>query len=99
MSVSEWWTKSSAIGPDYGYYPKPSKSVVIVKHEADLMRAKAVFEPLGLSVTSDGCRHLGAVVGSSAFREQYVTEKVDMWVKDVTELAIIASHRLPTQCL
>ena len=33
---------------------------------------------------------MGAVIGSDEFREEYVTSKVEEWVKDVEVLSIIA---------
>ena len=40
----------------------------------------------------EGERHLGAVIGSIKFREQYVTNKVTGWIKDVQDLADIGKE-------
>ena len=61
-----------------------------MKNEEDVVRAKEMFEPLGVIVTSEGQRHLGAIVGSNKYREEYVKDKVGKWVKDVEALAEIA---------
>ena len=37
----------------------------------------------------EGERHLGAVIGSKEFKDQYVNNKVSGWVKDVHELSAI----------
>ena len=34
--------------------------------------AETVFEGSGISVTKEGRRHLGAAIGSEAFKEEYV---------------------------
>ena len=30
-SIKDYWDKLTAIGPKYGYFPKPTKSYLIVK--------------------------------------------------------------------
>ena len=35
---------------------------------------------------------MGAVIGSSTFKEKYVSNKVKKWVEDVEELALIAKE-------
>ena len=44
-------------------------------------------------MTTHGKRHLGAVIGSSAFAEEYVRRKVVEWMEEVENLAIIASSQ------
>ena len=39
-----------------------------------------------------GERHLGAVIGSLEFRENYVSSKVKKWVDDVTLISKIAKE-------
>ena len=78
------------IGPLYGYFPKASKTILILKDSALLPHAKMLFADSGLKIICDGQRHLGAVIGSEAFRTKYVSEKVSKWVQDVVELSKIA---------
>ena len=47
-------------------------------------------EQLTINVTIEGLKHLGAVLGSRTFLEEYVGEKVDEWVNEVTKLADFA---------
>ena len=42
------------------------------------------------SFTIEGHKHLGAALGSRSFLEEYVGEKVDKWVNEVTKLADFA---------
>ena len=89
--LKQWFDKLSAIGPAFGYKPKPSKCVIIVKDQEKMDRANELFKCYkGLTVTKDGLRHLGAVVGSDTFRENYVQEKCKAWVKDIEKLSEIA---------
>ena len=62
--LKDWWLNLCNIGPQYGYYPNPSKTVLIVKDQADFNLAQKIFDPLGVTVTCEGQRHLGAVVGT-----------------------------------
>ena len=41
-------------------------------------------------VTSEGKRHLGAVIGSEAFKVSYTKPLVDEWIKQLKLLSIIA---------
>ena len=38
-------------------------------------------------MTTQGKRHLGAAVGSMAFRDEFVSEKVNSWCKEVELLS------------
>ena len=40
-------------------------------------------------MTTEGERHLGAVIGSDEFRESYVKTKVSKWIEGVEQLSII----------
>ena len=64
--------------------------------------AKSLFQPTGVEVCSDGAkdsgdepiaegaRHLGAAIGSSAFKSSFVEKKVKVWVQQVKDLAEVA---------
>ncbi|KAG0711346.1 hypothetical protein GWK47_020786 [Chionoecetes opilio] len=54
------------------------------------MRLECDFSVSGVTVTKDGQRHLGAVIGTPEFKEKYVEEKVSVWVKEVGVLSDIA---------
>ena len=85
-----WWQLLSTLGPKFGYFPKPSKTVIVLKSEALLDEAKSVFANTGITITTVGQRHLGAAIGDKAFKKSYVEKKVTEWVRDVEELAEIA---------
>ena len=88
--LKEWWDALCENGPKLGYFPKPSKTVLILKNKDLLPAAKALFGQCGMKIVCDGERHLGAVIGTKEFREKYVSAKVAKWVKDVKELSEIA---------
>ena len=43
-----------------------------------------------MTITTEGERHMGAVVGSLEFKELYVSKKVAKWIDDIKELSAIA---------
>ena len=90
--IEKWFKHLCILGPDYGYYPNIPKCVLIVKNEEDMEKAKEIFGDTEIKITLDGDRHLGAVIGSEAFRESYIKAKVDAWIKDVIELSDIAKE-------
>ena len=55
---------------------------------------KKVFQGTGVSVTEEGKRHLGAAIGTQAFVERYVKQKVSEWVITVERLSTFA-HTQP----
>ena len=88
--VRKWWDELNSVGPKYGYYPKACKTILIVKNPALLEHAIAVFDGTDITIAVEGERHLGAVIGSTSFKEKYVEKKVKKWVEDVEEISVIA---------
>ena len=76
-------------GTNYGYYPKASKSHLIVK-EKYINKATNNFQGLDVQITTAGERHLGQVIGSIQFREKYVTNQVGVWNEQLIALSNIA---------
>ena len=61
-------------GPAYGYFPKPSKTWLIVKVDK-LDEAKRIFKDTGVQFTS---ATLGAAIGSEEFKESYIQKNHGM---------------------
>ena len=89
-AIKVWWDTLCELGPKYGYYPKASKTILILKDIAYLPHAKMLFSNCGLKIVCDGQRHLGAVIGSDAHKTSYVSSKVSKWIEDIKELSKIA---------
>ena len=87
--MRKWWDQLYAQGPQYGYFPLPLKTVLIVK-EQYAEKAKEAFKGTDIEITTTGERHMGAVIGSAAYKEHYVSKKVSKWVQDIEELTSIA---------
>ena len=55
------WTFIESEGPKYGYYQETTKSWLIVKKEI-LEEARRIFADTNVQITSEGQKHLGAVI-------------------------------------
>ena len=56
------------VGPKYGYYPKPSKTYIVVKHHDDLAEVQKIFGTEGMKITTEGHCHLPAAIRSNQFK-------------------------------
>ena len=88
--VKTWWDELMVSGPPLGYFPNPQKCWLIVKPEKE-RPAKEIFSETTINITTEGRKHLGAALGSRDFFEEYVDEKVEEWVAQVTRLAEFAT--------
>ena len=84
-----WWDKLNELGPKYGYHPKASKTVLIVKDPDMLEYANEIFVDTGVTIDIEGERHLGAVIGSESYKAEYITKKVEKWIQDIEQLTEI----------
>ena len=90
-AIHSWWVHLNWIGPTYGYYPKASKTHIILKSAELMDRAREMFGP-DIQITTEGKRHIGAALGSEQFKVRYIEDKVSKWVKDVEEMSDIAKE-------
>jgi hypothetical protein len=102
LTMRKWFDALVAMGPLYGYFPKPSKCILLAKPDR-IELAQHVFSGTGIDVQTEGAkdsgveiittgtRHLGAAVGTVAFKQGYVKKKVDSWIQCVKTLATIAT--------
>ena len=89
LEMKKWWDLLCVQGPKYGYYPLASKTILIVK-EGQKDRATEIFTGTGVTISTDGERHMGAVIGSEDFKRKYVENKVSKWINDIEVLSEIA---------
>ena len=94
--IKKWWDTLTAIGPDFGYFPNAKKCWIIVKPERE-ESAKELFQSTAINVTTEGHKHLGAVIGSQEYQKDYVDGKVTEWVGEIVKLAEIATTE-PQAC-
>ena len=78
-NLLHWWNTLIILGPLFGYHPEPIKCWLIVKPGMKYIALKT-FENAGIRITEGDKRHLGAVIGSIEYCDNYVTQKVNTWL-------------------
>ena len=78
------------MGPSIGYYPNAKKCRLVTKPEKE-NEAREVFGDTAINISTEGQKHLGAVLGSRTHLEECVKGKVEDWVKQVVKLAEFAA--------
>ena len=87
--LKDWWDIVCLHGPNLGYFPKASKSWLIVKVQ-HYESAIKLFEGSEVKITTEGNRHLGAIIGTAKYKEEYLSKTVDEWIKQINLLSQIA---------
>ena len=80
-SIKHYWSQLTSIGPKYGYFPKASKSYLIVR-EDQLPTATALLDNSSINIYYSRRKiksHLGAIIGSGGYKREYVDELVKAW--------------------
>ena len=86
LEIKKWWDALNSLSPVFGYFPNPKKCWIISKPDKEAS-VKEVFKDTAVNVTVEGKKHLGAVIDSREYLEEYVSEKVTNWVSEITKLA------------
>jgi hypothetical protein len=100
--LRQWFDLLLEKGPIYGYFPKPSKCILLTKPDRvglanKLFKGTGVdvqtegSKDSGIEIITNGTRHLGAAVGTDEFKQSYVKKKVASWIESVKKLATIAA--------
>ena len=86
------------VGPTIGYLPNTKKCWLITKPDKE-ETARKVFVGTAVNVSSQGQQHLGAVLGSREYFEDYVNGKVEEWVSEVAKLSeFVATEPQASYC-
>ena len=88
-SLKTWYDNLVEIGKRYGYHVNGSKCWLIVKSPDAKTEAEKVFQNK-VKITYEGKRHLGAVIGSESYKNEYCNDIVNGWVKELSTLCEIA---------
>jgi hypothetical protein len=78
------------LGPEWGYYPEPAKSIFICSPE-DWQGAEELLEAFSFKFI-DGYRYVGGFLGSDAALSQWLAPQIQQWVSGVTSLAKVAKR-------
>lgn len=89
--IGAYFRELTEIGPSYGYFPEPSKSILIVRpHSENQARDYLQSESFNFELKT-GDRYLGGFVGETSSREEWLKEKISDWTLGIQELASVAS--------
>ena len=69
----------------YGYFPKPSKSCLIVK-DSMIHQASSLFHNLSIDVVTS-CHFLGSVIDDISGRNKFISHKIKEWSHHVELLS------------
>ena len=76
-ALRRWLDTLMQIGQNYGYYPQPTKSWLTVK-ENTLEEAVGTFGGTNIQISTEGKRHLGAVIGTKVNKKNYINDKISV---------------------
>ena len=79
-------------GPARGYYPKPTKSILVVAL-GNVARAEEHFRGWGIKVLT-GHRYLGGYIGDKEAESRWLAEKIKGWTEPVEILARVSRKHL-----
>ena len=91
-ALRKWWDNITQHAPPLGYRPNAAKSSLIVKNEHKEL-AENIFEGTNVIIRTDGAKHLGAVSGTSEYKETFIKILVIQWVNELHELTKIAKSQ------
>ena len=86
--LKKWWDTPCHLGPEFGNHPESGKSWLIIKRNQPY--AADIFCGTSIKITTDGQRHLGAVIGSTEYKRIYIQEKISQWIKELQSFCKIA---------
>ena len=83
----KYWSETLCeLCPKFEYYPEASKTWLTVKNDFYEI-ANTTFKGTNIIVTPNGMRHLEAATGSRSYKEDYMNEKINQWIKEVKLLS------------
>jgi len=91
-ALHDWYEILSVEGLKYGYHVNGSKTWLIAKSQELASEAVKMFEGK-VNISTEGKRHLGAVIGSKQYKDEYCKEKINKWKEELELLSVIGqSH-------
>ena len=91
VELKHWWDNIENYGPLLGYYPKASKSWLIVKPTM-LEQAQQIFSDTNVNITVEGRSYLGGFIGNDVGKSKHINIKLEQWIKQIENLSIIARY-------
>jgi hypothetical protein len=88
--IRRLFVKLQETGPDLGYFPEPSKSILIMP-ELSVAQAEITLEGLKFHISTRS-RYLGGFIGEDVVFDSWVEEKTQKLAGAVDELALAAKN-------
>jgi hypothetical protein len=88
--ICRFFHKLQEIGPSFGYFPEPSKSILVVSQH-NLEAAQTAFPDFSFKVTT-GSRYLGGFIGDDIALQTWLRDKVKGWEEAVADLASVTPN-------
>ena len=89
MALRRYWDFLSRLGRGYSYFSNSEKTILLTKPD-QLPEAESLFVGRGITIRSDGCRHLGGALGTPDFCQAYLESMADWWHADLQNLSEMA---------
>ena len=87
--IQDWWDGLTQLGPQYGYFPNQDKTWLVV--EEHYKAASTTFTGSGIQLIRLGRQYLGTVIGTAEFSEAFAKMKVEGWVYEIEQLALVTN--------
>ena len=92
VNLYSWYKYLEEEGKKFGYLVNGPKCWLIMKSQELAKEAEQIFGK-EVNITTEGKRHLGAVIGSKEYKDEYCRDKVQEWRQDVISLAKITESQ------
>ena len=92
INLYSWLKHLEEEGKKFGYLVNGPKCWLIVKSQELAEEARQIFGK-EVNITTEGKRHLGAVIGSKDYQDEYCGDKVQRWRQEIIFLAEIAKSQ------
>ena len=80
--LRSWWDDIVKHGPSYGYFANTSKTWLVVKPGLE-EEATTIFRDTNVKITCKGRPYLRSALGCHSYTNEFVTEKVEQWTKEL----------------
>ena len=89
LNLKKWWENIEKFGPLLGYFPKASKSWLVVKPNL-VDEAERIFDGTNINITMEGRKYVGGFIGSEEGTSIYSQKRIEEWIEQLSRLSEIA---------
>jgi len=78
--VKKWWEYLQVKGPDFGYCPKPVKTILLIKQSSLMQSTQKLFKDDRIKITDQGERHLAWISNWDGNIQGAMPLKTRLWI-------------------